>query len=189
MPGSRRQGRRFAHRSSPWRISRIVSQSATWSGTDGIAHRPEQHRVVATQGLERVLRHHPAVLARARRSPTGSSVHDDRQSERVDGLPRLGDHFRADAVARKDRDPVRHAGAARPGDALDVRDAPPRAGRRPRTSPGCRRGSPRAEPAPGRRRTPAGRASGTRTGGGRWPSRECSRSSSPRRGSPSRCPG
>ena len=100
-------------------MSRIVPQSETWSGTEGSPIAPSSTASWLAQGLERILRHHPAVLVEVRGAPRKLGP-VEREAERVDGLPRLGDHLRADPVAGKQGDPVRHAGAATAGETLST---------------------------------------------------------------------
>ena len=155
IPGSSRAGRRFAQRSSRWRIARIEPHSETWSGTDGSPIAPIR---TASCAAERSARP-SASSARARGStpsPTGSSVHSTAR-------PSASTTFRASAITSGPTpSPASTATrwVKRPRPRAPARSrrrrARPRARRRPRTWPGCRTGSRRAAPAPGRRRTPAG---------------------------------
>ena len=159
-------------------------------GHGRVADRAHQHGVVRAQGVERVRRHHPAVLVPVGGAPRaapstrsgGPSASTARRASAITSGPtpspgrratRWVTAARADAASRHalhvlervlDRDDV---GVLR----LDVEQV--RLVRRLR---------------PVGRRTRAGRSSASRTGAGRPPSPGCSRSSSRRRGSPSRRP-
>ena len=90
-------------------------------GDRRVADRAHQDRVVRAHDVERVLRHHPAVLVPVGRAPRQLGPLD-RNAERVDRLARLRDHLRADAVPREEGDPVRHATPARLRHGLQVRE-------------------------------------------------------------------
>ena len=73
----------------------------------GIADRAHQDRVVRLERFERIGRHHPAVLVPVRRAPWKLGPLD-REAQRVDRLPGLGDHLRPDPVPGQEGDPVCH---------------------------------------------------------------------------------
>src|SRR5581483_2463865 len=79
-------------------------------GDGRVADRPHQHGVVCAQGVERVGRHHLAVLV-----PVGGAPRElrplDRKPEGVDRPPGFRDHLGADPVAREQRDAIAQAGA------------------------------------------------------------------------------
>ena len=121
IPSSSRAGRRFAHRSSRWRSSRISPQSETWSGTDGSPTAPISTAVVPASDVERVVRHHPPVLVPVGRAPRELRP-VEREAERVDRPPGLRHHLRARPRRRGGGRPgsVTRRGRRRRRHALDV---------------------------------------------------------------------
>ena len=83
-------------------------------GNGRIADGAHQDRVVSTHDLERILRHHPAVLVPVARAPRQVGPLD-RDAEGIDGLAGLPDHLRTDAVPCEDGHAVGHATPTRSG--------------------------------------------------------------------------